>query len=145
MSDRSITIDAMRHRLARIRVLIADLPKMLADIVTSLLDAQPDIEIVTGPVAGEPLPALVRNARPDLVIMGLSGTELTPTGRQLFDADPRIRVLGITGNGRRAFVYQLCPQPFALGELSPDGLVETVRAVMEPEFAEEGPREIESP
>ncbi len=121
-----------RSWVTPIRVLVGDLPGLLADVVTHLLESQPDIALVGKGGGGDTLVAAAEQGQPDVVILGLASEELPPWGEQLLRRIPSLRVLGVTRDRGRGFLYEMRPQRAALGELSPDGLVNAVRAATSP-------------
>jgi DNA-binding NarL/FixJ family response regulator len=117
--------------LQPIRVVTAELPRILDDIIGAVCAAAGDIEVVGRVARHEELVELTREARPDVVILGMAPSGAATIGWELYVGDPLLRVLGIVGEGRQTFVYELRPHRTALGELSPDGLVAAVRRMAE--------------
>lgn len=97
---------------------MAKVSGLLRDIIETTLAAQQDIEIIGSVTSGPP---------PDVVVIGLRESERPETAEDLFGHYPYARVLGIAGDGRRAYMHELRPHRVALGELSPDQLIEAVR------------------
>ena len=114
--------------MPRIRVLLAELPGMLGDIIRKLLASEKDIEVV-GEMAAEELLEFMGQTRADVVILGLEDSELPAIGNQLFSEHPAVRVLGVAGDGRSTFLYELRPYKVPLGEVSPKALVTAIRSV----------------
>jgi DNA-binding NarL/FixJ family response regulator len=108
-------------------VVVVGLHGILREIVMHLLGKQPDIEWVVVNEPAEDLPALVRRKAPEVVVLGQTDDELPRVGVRLLRENPALRVLGIAGDGRHAFVYELRPHREPLGELSPDGLIHAIR------------------
>jgi DNA-binding NarL/FixJ family response regulator len=119
----------------RIRVLLANLPRMLAGVLEEVLD-QADLEVV-GVVTDhvEILLATGRTAT-DVVVLGIEEAELPGPARRLLDEYPHVKVLAISPDGRRAFLYELRPHIIPLGEASPDRLLGAIRAAVRAEVAE---------
>jgi DNA-binding NarL/FixJ family response regulator len=109
-------------------VLIADLSGILADIVTQLIEAQPDLALVGSVPRGENVLAAVGAARPHVVVLGLDTPELPAAGLELLRAFPAMRLLCVTRNGRSGLACELRPHQVVLNNLSPDGLLKAVRA-----------------
>jgi DNA-binding NarL/FixJ family response regulator len=101
---------------ARIRVLVSSDRGIVADIVRTTVAAEPDFELVT---SEEP--------HPDVVIVQ-NGQAGTAEASQMLWSHPESRVILISSDARRADVYELAPSRRALGELSPQSLVNAVRA-----------------
>jgi DNA-binding NarL/FixJ family response regulator len=113
--------------LQPIRVVTGELPRILSDIIGTVLESAGDIRVVGEAVNHAELLELTRSLRPDVVIMGLDESGLPGFGWDLYAGDPLLRVLGVMGEGRQTFVYELRPHRTPLGELSPEELVAAVR------------------
>ena len=113
--------------LQPIRVVTAELPRMLSDIMGVFLASAHDIQRVGEADSHADLLELTRRLRPDVVIMGLDRADVPDIGWSLYAGDPLLRVLGVVGEGRQTFVYELRPHRTPLGELSPEELLAAVR------------------
>lgn len=118
----------------RTRVMLAEMPRLLHDIVLSALETESDLDIVTTHVAPDDLDSAAAVGDADVVIL----SEDEPTAdhyASVLYAHPRIRVIGISDRGRGACLYELQPHRQELGELSAGSLVRAVRvrAVADPE------------
>ena len=91
---------------------------VLRDIIETTLMPLPDIEVIRSVPGGPP---------PDVVVIGLKESEKPETVEDLLARYPYARVLGIAGDGRRAYMHELRPHRVALGELSPHQLIEAIR------------------
>jgi DNA-binding NarL/FixJ family response regulator len=113
--------------MARIRVVIADVPRVLRDIISTMLAQEPDIEMLQDvtTLSGLVEPAATEPA--DVVVVGLRNAALPDVVAELFERRPTVRVLGIAGDGRHAYLHELRPHRTALGELSPEQLVRVIR------------------
>lgn len=118
-----------------IRVVTAELPRMLNDIIGSVLEADGDIEVVGEASDPSQLNELLRRRHPDVAILGLENSGLTRFGWELFAADPQLRVLGVLGEGRQTYAYELRPHRTPLGELSPEELTAAVRRLADARHA----------
>src|SRR6266571_423761 len=103
--------------LRRTRIVLAGISRMLSDIIT---------DIVTSHAA------TVAEAEADVVVLGLPDEELPSEYAGLLSARPQTRLLGVSGDGRRAFLYELRPYRSALGEVSPQTLLDAIRAAARP-------------
>lgn len=112
-----------------ISVITAELPGLLHDIVDAVLESAGDIRLIGQAANHGELLALARQLSPDVVIMGLDESGPPGAGWDLYINNPLLRVLGIVGEGRQTFVYELRPHRTPLGELSPETLVAAVRSV----------------
>lgn len=115
----------------RIRIALAALPPLLRDIVRDAVRAQPDMEVVAESGRAE-LAAALRDgggaAEPDVVLLGVSRADDERTCAATLLAPPERRILTIETSGRAAAVYELRLERTPLGELSPAGLVDAIRA-----------------
>ena len=102
-----------RKALSPLRVLVIDLPQLLRDLVEQRVAAQPDMEL--GGRLAEP-----SADDPDVVVCGGAGHGLL-AGRT------RLKVLGIDEGGR-ACLYELREHAVPIGEVSPDQVVDAIRA-----------------
>jgi hypothetical protein len=110
-----------------IRVVVGDLTGMLSDIVIETLETAPDIAVAVA--AGEmSAVALAEETGADVAILGGDSEGLPAAGRELFWRRPWMNVLTLRGDGSEAFLYQVRPSERPLGEISPQTLLEAVRA-----------------
>jgi DNA-binding NarL/FixJ family response regulator len=100
----------------RIRVLVSSIGGIVADIVRSTVAAQLDFELVAA-----------EDPHPDVVIVQNGHAGAAEASRMLW-SHPESRVILISGDARRADVFELAPTRRTLGELSPQTLVNAVRA-----------------
>jgi chemotaxis response regulator CheB len=112
----------------RIRVLLVEMPRMLGDIVTRVIRAQPDMLVVGGLQDRTELTNEAARFGPDVIVLGTADAELPTECLQVLQANPGVRVLVVAGEGRRGFLWELRPQRQSLGEVSPDALVDVIRA-----------------
>lgn len=109
----------------------AELPRILNDIIGTVFDTAGDIQVVGRATRYAELIELTRRLHPDVVIMGMDDSGAATMGWDLFAGDPLLRVLGVVGEGRQTFGFELRPHRAALGELSPDELIAAVRRMAE--------------
>ena len=114
----------------RIRILLTGLPDAVADALELSLEPQSDMEVIGH--FSDPIEVLLAATQDgaDVVILGLEHDELPGIASHMLSERPQLRILAVSPDGRRAFVYKLSPQVVPLGELSPEGLVEAIRAVV---------------
>ncbi len=103
---------------------------MLSDIIEKVVTEHPDMEVVGGLADRGSLVKAAAETGADVVILGLRDSELPAACEDLVVAQPRSKVLAVTLDGRRAFLYELRPHTSALGEISPQGLVDAIRAAV---------------
>jgi DNA-binding NarL/FixJ family response regulator len=116
--------------LEQARILIVAMPRMLHEIVESMVSAQPDMA-VTGPIRRtESIAAAARRLRANVVILGESKAGVHGTPWQTLDKNPRLKVVAISGDGQRATRYELLPHQVQIADLSPEALIAAIRATM---------------
>lgn len=121
--------------MKRIRILAAQMPRMLQDMVDSIIAAEPDMMIAGEWARGSDIAEAVACADADILIVAddaIRGVEQWDS--LLFDR-PRLKVLVLEQTGRTALLYELRPQRTPLGEVSRAGLVSAIRAAMHTEVA----------
>lgn len=118
-----------------IRVVIADDQAMVREAFSVLLDAQPDIEVITTAVDGLEAVAKAEELRPDVIVMdirmpGLNGIDAT---RQITaQADLPTKILVLTTFNLDEYVYEALragASGFLLKDASGVQLAEAVRTV----------------
>src|SRR3989442_9413257 len=100
---------------------------MLSDIITDIVTSQADMEIVGTLADPAAIAATVAETNADVVVLGLPDADLPAEYAALLNARAQIRLLGVSGDGRRAFLYDLRPYRSALGEGSPQRLAAAIR------------------
>ena len=121
-------------QVARIKVLIAEMPRMLSDIVTSLVQKQDDMELVDRAAAGgNKLLDVVERLRPNVVVLAAQGPELSPAASRLFRRFPGLRLVAVEKDGRSAYRYEMRPQRTEIEGVSPRGLLAALRGVVDEE------------
>jgi DNA-binding NarL/FixJ family response regulator len=112
----------------QIRIILAEMPQMLLDIVSEIVASEPDLTIV-GVLTGKAnLEEAVRLSHADIVVL-----QQTSNPAQAGDTAPRLasrpfKVLAISDDGRQGLLYELRAQCTAIGEMSAVDLVAAIRA-----------------
>jgi DNA-binding NarL/FixJ family response regulator len=112
-----------------IRIVLAEMPRKLHDIIEAMVAPHVDLEIVAELVARDGLPSVVASTQADVVILGLSGAEAPSVVDAFLYQCPKVKVLALTTDGRGIYVRELRPNEVALGDLSPEDLLEAIREV----------------
>lgn len=116
-----------------IKVLLANRPRMMREVVKEIIEQQSDMEVV-GEVL-DPLDILVavRGTEADAVILGLRGSEEPGLCSHLIAEYPNLTILGLASEGKSAFVEQLCPRRQQIIDPSEANILSALRqAVKEP-------------
>ncbi len=118
--------DAVASGFQKIRVVLAEMPPLLRDIVRDAVASHADIEIV-GDLDGRngPLRAV---EGVDVVIVGARQPDDSALAGEVFRTSPCTRVLIIATSGRSAIMWQLRPHKAPLGEVSAASLLAAIRA-----------------
>jgi DNA-binding NarL/FixJ family response regulator len=119
-----------------IRILLADDHKIVFDSLRSLIDRQPDMEVVGGAEDGRLAVSQVQELRPDVVIMdvtmpNLNGIEAT---RQITSQYPETKVVALSMHSDKQFVTGILSagaSGYLTKNCSFDELVKAVRLVAE--------------
>jgi hypothetical protein len=110
-----------------ISVLLSGMSRILGDIVRSALADAPEVEIAGGPVDVHSTLEAAHALHPQVVICGTPPDAAPGLYEALLDAHPRMRIVELGADGRRARVHQLVPRVVELGEVSLARLVGAVR------------------
>lgn len=89
-----------------IRVLVANKPRLMQDLVLATISGQPDIEIV-GQIQDEAqLVSTVEQTRPDFLIVALEKSDRLPrTCRAALESHPHMRIIAIAPNRNSTIFY----------------------------------------
>lgn len=92
--------------MKRVRVLVANQPRLMREMVIATISDQPDIEIVGEVVNGDDLNDVVEQTRPDVLILSLEEPE-RPLGKSgfLLGRYPRMRILALAPEQNRGVYY----------------------------------------
>jgi hypothetical protein len=90
----------------KVRVLVANRPRLMRDVVLATLAGQPDIEIVGETQNDDEITEFVERVRPDFVIIALDEPESHPgICRFLLGRYPQMRVLAIAPDKNISVCY----------------------------------------
>jgi DNA-binding NarL/FixJ family response regulator len=98
----------MRRETAvrKIRVLVANRPRLMRDLVLATIANQPDIEVVGEAQNESEITELVDTVRPDIVIIALDQTEGRPElCGFLLGRYPRMKVLAVAPQENSSILY----------------------------------------
>ena len=119
----------------RIRIIIADDHQILRQGLKSLLEKEPDMEVVGEAEDGRRIMTLVKELVPHVVVMdvkmpGLNGIEAT---RQILSELPKVKVIALSMYGDHRFVTNMLKagaHAYLLKEGAFEELVQAIRLVM---------------
>ena len=112
----------------RIRILLAEVPRLLREIIESVVAGQGDMSIVGVIATREPVIAALEETPADVVIVGLRNEETAADLTPILYERPRVKLLAISRDGGSTTVYELRPFSVPLIDVSPTGLVDAIRA-----------------
>lgn len=110
-----------------IRIVLADLPQLAADMLERAVAAQSDMLIVARLPSSIDLIEATRMTTPDVVIVGLTEPDLPAQCVDLFTENVGLTVLGVQKRRGVAHLFQLRPYQLELGEVAPEDLVGEIR------------------
>ena len=111
-----------------IRILLAGMPRMLLDMITDIVAPHPEMMVAGEMQDMADIRAAVRKTRADVVILIEPAIDLPQEHQELLYSRPRLGVLSITRDGRHFFLHKLRPVRTALGEVSPESLVQAIQS-----------------
>jgi DNA-binding NarL/FixJ family response regulator len=114
--------------LERTRIVLIDMSPLLREIVRETVAREPDLDVVAEHDAGADLRAAVERDGADFVIVGSEATAHAAV-HSLVAADIGVRALELQSDGKESVLYELRPHRVPLGEISPETLLRTIRAV----------------
>lgn len=114
--------------MERTRIVLIDMSPLLRDIVRNAIVHEPDLEVVAEHDGDVDLETAVERVGADFVILGSEVTAQT-SAASLVATNCRVRALELQGDGKEGVLYELRPHRVALGELSSDTLLRTIRAI----------------
>jgi DNA-binding NarL/FixJ family response regulator len=111
----------------------------MLDIIHHVIAAEPDMAVI-GVVDDGDLPAAVRRARADVVVVGQDAQAERDSYLQLLLHHPHIKVLAIADNGKSGSLYELQPRRVSLGKISARTLTQAIRGGAQPTSKTRAPR-----
>jgi hypothetical protein len=111
-----------------IRILLVRLPRMLSDLITDIVRRESDVAVVGDLADAGGVGDAITRTGASFVIVGLDDGDLPAAWVPVLRDHPTVRLLGLSAQGRTAYLYELRPHAVPVGELSTDLLVDLVRA-----------------
>jgi DNA-binding NarL/FixJ family response regulator len=116
--------------MGHIRIMLADVPRMLTDILQNAIAQEPDLETVAALSGGEDPRFALARLRPDIVVLGASSEtgELGPLA--ISRVHPKAHIVTLSANGRRAAIHPPGDRPVTLDDASPEVLLRVLRCLV---------------
>lgn len=111
----------------RIGILLVEMPRMLHDVVDTILGVEPDVRVVADGVRPDMLTEHVERERPDVVVLAVESGSTPPVCEELLGRFPRLAVVALEDGGKGATIYTMRPMRFRLAEISRIQLVAAIR------------------
>jgi DNA-binding NarL/FixJ family response regulator len=93
--------------MTAIRVLIANKPRLMRELVLATISDQPDIEVVGQVQDDEEIETAVERTRPDFVIVALEESDNLPHNcRSILEHHPHLKVIAIAPNRNSTICYR---------------------------------------
>ena len=119
--------------MARIRILVANQPRLMRESFTYTVADQDDVEIVGQAEAVAEIPDLVEETRPDCVIISPEKLgQRPPICYALLGLYPNIRILAVTSESNSGFLYWSSSEIRSIRvECSAEGILNALRGEVE--------------
>jgi len=125
----------LEERRMSIRVMLADDHKILREALRSVLEHEPDIEVVAEAADGREAVEVAKSATPDLIVMdigmpGLDGIEAT---RRILAGNPAIKVVALSTYSDKRIAQQMMEagaKGYVVKAAGGDELLTAIRSVM---------------
>lgn len=90
--------------MKKIKILLANRPRMLREVVREMIEAQPDMEVVREVLDPVDLLVAVGDTQADAVILDLEDSEEPGLTSHLLAEYPDLTILGLAANAKRVFI-----------------------------------------
>ena len=120
--------------MSSIRVLVANRPRLIRELIMATISDQPDIEIVGEVQEESEILGAVERARPDFLIVALDKSDRLPTFCEpILQEHPHLRVIAIAPDRNNSIFYWASFQVQSNQiEASEAGILNTLRGKMQP-------------
>jgi type IV secretory pathway ATPase VirB11/archaellum biosynthesis ATPase len=113
----------------KIRVLLAEMPRMLNDIMISIITSQDDFVLAGKNIGKKRLLRAAIDSRADVIIAGEIMASEPMDYLDLLYRRPRMKIIAVAADGRRALLHELQLTVSPLEELSPASLIAAIRRI----------------
>ena len=120
--------------MEKVRVLVANRPRMMRDLVLAIISDQPDIEVVGSIDDDSKIEQFVDESRPDFVIVGLEKANRRPAiCDYILKHYPLMKVLAVAADEDKGVFFWSDIQSVRI-ESSEDGILSAIRGKAKPIF-----------
>lgn len=116
--------------MKKIRVLLANRPQMMRELVREMINRQTDMEVVGEVLNAVDILVAVRETEAETVIMGLKDSQEEGLCSHLLTEYPNLTLVGLTSHGENAFIEQLCPRRIEIVDPSESSILDALRQVV---------------
>lgn len=118
------------------RVLVANQPRLMRELVLETIADQPDIEVVGETQDESQIPDMVEQTHPDFLIVALRGNERPPICDELLHRHPEMRILALAADRNSSIYYWASLDIHAQRvEASQEGVLGALRGQRTDQFA----------
>jgi hypothetical protein len=114
------------------RVVLVGCSGILGDILADAVRKEPGLTIVSNLDTIDSLDQTVLDLHPDVILWNHADEAALADSVDCFVSAPPPKILGTVSDGRDTVLWELQPRRTRLGQLSPDALISTIRAVVAP-------------
>jgi hypothetical protein len=115
-----------------IGILLGEMPRMLHDVIGSLIGVEPDLCVLADDVEAGALVQRVARERPDVVVLCSPSVSPPPVCEELLGRFPGLTVVTLEERGQQASIYMMRPMRIRVAEISRVGLVTAIRRAAGP-------------
>jgi hypothetical protein len=109
------------------KLVLLGMPTMLRQLLVRIVAQVPDLVIVAELPDDDLRSPRIKEIPADVVVVDSDQAPMDAV-EALLQAHCQTRILGLSSDGRRAFLHELRPHRVQLGELSPAALLEVIRS-----------------
>ncbi len=109
--------------MAGFRTLVVTVSPLLGEMILAVLLPHLPLEIVGILAMRQDMAAMLAQAAPDLLLLGLLENEPETIADSLLAMCPSMKILALAANGREAWLFEAGQTPLALPDLSVPALV----------------------
>src|SRR5215207_7286183 len=121
--------------LMQFGILLSEMPRMMRDVVETILEGAPDLCVVADGVETHALVSRVETDQPDLVMLWADSDSQPAAGSDVLDEllgrFPHVAVVALEDRGQRASIYTTRPRRVRREEISRTQLLAAIRRAAE--------------